>query len=361
MAGKSTAFASLALVCCLPLAAATLEDALTDLARRIRTAVRGEVISLEVRPAADPDRDRVAAQLARALGRLQAPGDGITAVTVTLSKNLESRLIVAEVGPDGRAVFIHPFGGGLRDAGAAEGPVLLEPRLLYRSPGPIFAAVEAAGGVVLLRPGIIEYRRGDESGPEPPRTEFVPVRPLPRDPRGVVTIESGWVRAWLDSVRCSGTLDPWTVRCAQGDSLWNLAPGVEARLVEGRNFFLHPAGQIFNVVRMAGRPGAGMELVAAHTDGSIRRHGEGGEEAVLARDAGTEIGLVRTCPGSEELLLSSDGGALQAYRVGSRALIPVGRPARVAGMVVAVQGGLAIVRDPSAGYSVYRIEARCDR
>jgi hypothetical protein len=327
------------------LRAATLEEALQELTRRIRSRVgRSAVVAVEVRPEGDEaERERAANHLARAFGR--TPGPGGTIVTVQLSSNRTSKLVVAEVRSSERVVMIEPYEP---ESGVKAGVLEVSARLLAEGEGRVLAAAESGAGLVLLFADRIELQ-----GVSIP---LAMAGPAERDPRGLLEVDGNEVRAWLNGRRCSGTLAPLEMKCAAGDAAWPLGGGETGTLLAGRNFFRHAAGDVYWA---AWTPDG---VVAAHIDGVLRLH-SGNEAAVLDRKGGSEFSVQRgSCAGEggAVVIASADGGAsIQAFRLRGRKWEP-GAAAPTKGTVTAIQGALAVTRTEGDGYGVYQVAVRCD-
>ncbi|MEZ5401200.1 MAG: hypothetical protein R2729_16135 [Bryobacteraceae bacterium] len=323
-------FALLAVAWCLP--AATLDEALASLSRRIRTQLaRGDAFSLDVRAGSRAvDADRVAAYLRRSFGKPSAAGADATPIVVTLSANQMSQLLVVEVGSGEPLVLIHPYDAPPEPDSER---VTIRLRELGSSKTPVLAAVDTPNGLAMLLADRVVL--GDAS------LSFNPSAPRPRDLRGAFSIEDGYYRATLPGLQCRVTTEPFAVRCAEADT----------PLVRGRNFYRYPFGDVYCTAEWGDSA-----TLATHLDGTLRRH-PGGQ--VLARDFPSEI-VPMDGEQRPRLIAGEPGGAsIRSYRIEPGSAVADERETPLDGRLVALGNGLAIVERHGL-HTVLRVEVTGD-
>jgi hypothetical protein len=338
------------------LPAASLDEAATELGRRLRGEIGREPFRLNVQSLASDDGARalVEVTLRRLLGNSRGDSDA-AAIDVTLSRNLETSLLVAETRRgDSRVVMIVPYDGHpvVRRSG-----VRLEARVVARhaGPGPLLDVAFLADRRFSLdteRITALVPAQGDWAI----KAAFkLPAIRWPRDPVGRLVVRSDDVVARLPGVRCSGAADLSTVRCDPDDSPWELPGGVQGSLQDGRNFFRDSGlGSFFSAIRI------GEFVIAAHLDGRLRLHGPAAP-VELAGDFGSFISLAGQACGDGPLVLatSSSGTAVRAFRLAERKLVAAGESVDLGGEVGSLWGSGAIVRAGLGESLVYRLEVRC--
>jgi hypothetical protein len=156
-------------------------------------------------------------------------------VRVTLSENARGMLFVAEVYTgDNRQVAMLPW--ALPPSPRVKSRVNITSKVTWTQPEPILDVLLVDSDsqmLVLSTSKITSYRiMGNNWAPLDTASLVLP-RPLPRDPRGRLTIASDGFRAYVPGATCTGVLHPQLMlTCVAGNENW---PGGEARWVADRN------------------------------------------------------------------------------------------------------------------------------
>jgi hypothetical protein len=353
MIGSPMRWAAIAVLSSL-LPAATLEEAATDLGRRLRAGIpRGEPFRFSVHSLVPDEGARILVDgtLRRILGTSRGDS-GTVAIDVTLSRNLETSLLVAEMRRgDSRVVAIVPY-----DAHpvAPRPAVRLEARQLVRHSGPGRLLDLAPMGDRRLLLDTAAITLVDSQGVQ--AVFELPAIRWPRDSVARLVADGGSFVARLPGMTCRGPLGLAGVRCDADDSPWILPGGITGSLQPGRNFFLQDGGAVsfFSAIRM------GDAWIAAHVDGRLRLHAPSAAPIELAGDFGSFIAVApQSCEDVPLALATSMAGtAVRAFRL-DRKLIAASEPVDLGGEVSSLWDDIAIVRVPAGETIAYRIEVRC--
>jgi hypothetical protein len=410
------------LLCLTPaLHAASWEQPAADLAKQIAALTGPGPAKLILRNASGlspleiPVIQRLLERDLHGLGVVAGDQDSATILRVTLSRNVEGGLWVAEVveGTETRVTMVRvPLGV----AGAIAGPggVVVQRTLTITVPEPVLDAqiftVGTLARLVVLEPEqIVTYVRsgaglaftGAPSGSgwmQDQRFSIPHTRPFPRDLRGeLVPAQDHLFDAWLPGVQCAGTNTgaQIAVNCGDSDDPWPVAGpvGSQAAGVVGG-----PAGvpqrAFYNAMRdfFTGvlAPGYGMDLPPFYQASDIPRPTGTGllldsvdgrllliEDNTLkpisgAGDWGSDFAVLRSgCGSGLQLLVSGAGAAsagdsLRAYEIVGREAVAVSPPLPVEGAITAIHaenngiGATVIVRrDAPLRYEVWNGSALC--
>lgn len=329
-------------------------------ARELARKIRQDVTSLTVRNASSLSAAEVA-NITRTLEtelRVRANRPGAN-VSVTLSENVRSYLWVAEIrqGED-REVAMLSVDRQLARA-AATTPVAIAKKLLWEQDKPILDIATIESLIIVLDPTSVSFYRDRQL------TQSLPIpgwKPMPRDPRGRLSIERASFRAFLPGTICTGSLSPAAMSCGESNAPWPL-DGVAAELAPGRNYFNNPRlGSFFSAASLPK-----FQLVAG-LDGRVRIYDNALGEVSALGGWGSDIAAIES--GCAQILATRPGGAgepdaVQAYEMTGRS---AGDPATFPGPVVALWRSarkgeaVAIARSSETGrYAAYSLAIICDR
>jgi hypothetical protein len=170
-------------------------------------------------------------------------------------------------------------------------------------------------------------------------------RPWPRDMRGRLRLASRRLEVFLPGVTCAGSHDPLTLTCAEGSAAWPIDTD-DAYLDPLRNHFTTRDGLAFyGAARLSTVPG---RLIAATLDHRLTFVTDNTPPAATLVRADDVAGVQVPCVPAGLIVASivdEDGGALGAFEVVQRSLLPVTPPLRTIGDVTALwsTGGTALV------------------
>jgi hypothetical protein len=348
---------------------------------------------------------------------VQASGaESANAIRVTLSENVREQLWVAEVvqGDETRVAMVHVESEATRPTAGAERLVLRKEPFISESefsteafgssPGPVLAAVETSGVLVVLRQEEISvFSMSTPGWLWKKRFNVGQTEDLARDPRGILLSSPdgiGFV-AYAPGAECTGAFTKpadgsesngeWTVHCHASDDPWPIlqtdssstsAP-LKAFFNAGRNYFtgvVTPRVGVdlppFYTAALLPRPdGAG--LLINGIDGKVQLVESGALKAVSGtRDWGSDFAVLRSeCGTGAEIVASGSGEALtdslRAYELPRLEAIPASAPLSMDGTVTALWSApneksvFAIVRRAAEhgqpdSYEVDRVTANCN-
>ena len=125
---------------------------------------------------------------------VQASGvESANSIRITLSENARQRVWVAELteGNETRVTMV-TVDSGAKQHGSTTNGMTLRKQTVLNTGEPVLAALETAGGLVVVeREQIVFYAQGSGGFEERKRFDIPPVRDLARDPRGVIVSSLG--------------------------------------------------------------------------------------------------------------------------------------------------------------------------
>ena len=345
--------------------AQNLDSATRELAQKIEGVAHGKDIgALTVRNVSSlPEAD--AAQVRRLLetelrGRPARVGSERITAQVTLSENIHSYLWVALISDASKQDVV--MLSVERPTAPATAPLSLsiQKKLVWEQERPILDAEVSGDYLIVLEPSAVFFYRSGQL------TQSLPIssaRPMPRDPRGRLTIEGDSFRALVPDVACSGTITPAPVMVCAESSAWPFGAGTKLFLRAG-------AGSIFFLRYAAGKTIArGPRWAHARLRPALPGRSANGPDG-----AATSPRWTRAAARPRVVLASKPGDAteadeIQIYNVVDHAAMPIGEAAPFTG-----SGDGIVGRRPSAGkrrrsrgirrrddYAAYSLAINCDR
>jgi hypothetical protein len=272
---------------------------------------------------------------------LKPRGEPQAEVRVTISENLESYLLVAEIrrGEEKKIVMV-PW----KRATPTTGPpsVSIEKRFLLEQAEPVLdIAFPESGGMLILDSAKLGLFSTQKS-------VSLPISgPFPRDLRGRLQLQGDTFRAFLPGWMCAGTLSDLQPSCRPSDEPWPLDPAHQARLAPGRNYFqgrspfYSVAWDVYAPLDRPAFPGWGSDVAAIES----------------ACGAGKQV--VATRAGDQ------DSDSVQAFEIRDGQPVPVSLPVEFPGPVTALwqassNAVVAVSRDPATGkYVAFRLSLVC--
>jgi hypothetical protein len=192
-------------------------------------------------------------------------------------------------------------------------------------------------------------------------------RPSPRDMRGRLRMSSTRVEVFLPGVTCAGSSNPLTVTCADGSAAWPL--DIDAAYLDPlRNYFSTGDGLTFyGVARLSNDPKT--RWLAATIDQRLTFVDENRRTAATLTRADDVAGLRVPCFPDGVVVASTpagDSGALSAFEIVRRTLVPVAAPLALSGHVTALwsngTAALVVTHHPDAGrYVANELSVSCSR
>ncbi len=319
-----------------------------------------------------------------------AGDEGANSIRVTLSENASERLWVAEIVEGSTTQVAIVDAGPTPPQRVSSGTGLtLRLQTVFTSRQPVLAALETAGGWIVLEPEqLIYYIHAADGFHAQSHMDIGQVRSLPRDPRGLLRIDTSQTQftAWLAGAACSGPTAPgqspgeWAVNCRASDDPWPIFvdPNTAAFYNGARNYFT-------GVVT----PGLGIDLPAFYTAAAIPRAAGGGallltgsdgkvsllennaiKSIAGTRDWGSDFAILHSGCGSGAQIIASSSGAsvdsLRAYELPALEALPSSPPLELSGAVTALwpatdgKSVLAVVQHAPDQYEVDRVSALCN-
>jgi hypothetical protein len=334
-------------------------------------------------------RKRIEQEL-KAHGVAVADDDSANSIRITLSENAHERLWVAEVleGNTTRVVMVQA--GAVADAGVPAGAGLrLRMETVVSSREPVLAALEMPSGLIVLQPEqFVFYGRAGTAWRELSRVRVGQLRPLPRDPRGILLPDgaSGFY-ALLPSTECAGSFSApaeEAASCHPSDDPWPVATTevgaapVKAFFNGARNYFTGVTTSLgselppFYSAAWLPRSGGAMAMIAGGIDGKAMLLENGSAKPLAGvRDWGSDFAALHSgCGGGAQVIVSGSGQAsidsLRAYEVPALEAVPASAPLQLNGTVMALwtvpdgKSAMAVVRTSTNQFEVDRVTATCN-
>jgi hypothetical protein len=339
-----------ALACGL-VAAATLEEAARDLARRINGALGPrEPHQLQVRaPGQAGDAGLVQRVVAQSL-RAPAAGADAADVVITISQNQQTRLLVAEIRRAGAqsVVLIAPYEVAARPPSA----LVVERRLLWEQQAQILDAVPVEGGLLLLDAAGVFLVSG---GAVRQRVDVRDPSPPPRDLRGRLVVRGGEFTAYVGGVRCVGGWRPQLAHaCDAAPPEWGLVPG--------RNWF-----QVAKLPPVVSAAPLGPNWVAVTTANQARLFSaDGATLATLANWGSTVATRPNPCAASAEVVVAATANdrGIEVFDLSGGQPRPLGGSTDFGGVITEMwpsDDSLTVVARSRDRYMAYRVDLGCAR
>ncbi len=216
---------------------------------------------------------------------------------------------------------------------------------------------------------------GAESTPSPSGTYTIVNRlsPLPRDPRGRLSVAGDTIRIHLPGLSCNGTIKPaLDLECSQQDSPWPL-PIENVHLVPAGNYFTREGLPSFFSASSVKDGGTDLWIVAGvdeHTyllDRSMAQVGtvEGWGNDIASIDSGCGTGrqILATLPGDPLAR-----GVIQAFEIVNRNAVAASSTVEFPGPITALwpvtnqNAAIAVSRDLKTGrYAAFHLSISCGR
>ena len=355
-------------------------------------------ISLAVKNISDLDAARVSwvdsdlrAELSRAGFQVSAAGAEEIEVNVTLSKNVDGYVWVAEIRSQaGEQVVIEAVNQPrAAQESARTAPVLRKSVVVQRTESLLdfaeTAGPEGARSLLLLEPDRVVILQGQ--GDHRMEHAAAPIshsHPWPRDVRGeLIAGESGEFRALLPGVLCTGKSSPaLTLSCREGpEARWPLDEnGGALWFAADRNYFSSSTlrdGAVSSVApawySMAADPANGdARWIGAGADGNARLFEKGQTGSlVLGRWGDDVVSLPAACGANWEVLTTGSGDwtqadQLQIHEITGQSAPLSGQPLEFPGPILALWPGKngeparAISRDLQTGmYEAATVSVTC--
>ena len=354
--------------------AAAFVDLAADFASSIARAVG---TGAAVRVAFPPDQARVQAELIGVLAtrgvRITDSADA-TVVNASCSTNLRDRVCVADMGRgEARRVVItsRPRVAGL-DPDAA--PVVgIELRSIYTQRTPILDVTPAGDRLLVLTPDTVvlvaDVSGANDGGRAIAFKTIATARVWPRDLRGRLRLAGRNFEAFLPGVTCRGTIDPFTLVCADDSEPWPIGFD-NGGIAPSRNAFSTTDGFAFYE---AAPLGGGRFLLAGER--SVLTLLDGGRRTVLRSDPADHVaGFPDACAADAPYVIAdapasdSDGDVLRLFRFADARLVATGSATTLPGALTALWSATvsgpatAIVHDLRAGrYEAFHLTLSCAR
>ena len=337
----------------------------------------------------------------KAHGVTVSVAESANAVHVTLSESASQRLWVAEVveGDDTQVAMVDLPAARPQQAQSVGGLMLRKEQIITGS-GPILAALEVGGSLVVMEPQqIVIYAASASGWQAQQRMSIVQRLPLARDPRGILmpTPDGSSFDGFLAGVACAGSTQAasqpgsWGVQCHASDDPWTILQtptqvNGSAAPLAFKAFYNASRDYFIGVVT----PGIGVDLPAFYSSALMPRAAGNGaflidgadgkvqlaENGVLAMVAGTrnwgsDIAVLRSGCGTETQVIASSSGeavsdSLRAYELPALEAVPASAPLAMEGTVTAMwpapdaKSVLAVVRKAANQYEVDRVTALCN-
>jgi hypothetical protein len=323
--------------------------------------------------------------------------DSANSVRITLSENARERIWVAEVieGKDTKVAMVRVKPDRPDPTQPAAG-FILRSQLIGTFDEPILAALELQHALITLQSEqIVIYSYAAEGWREQKRFTIEQKRPPPRDPRGLLTTNTGSAgfEAWLAATYCTGDPSPagdasgWSLRCRETDDPWPIlqpatstdAPSLKAFYNASRDYFtgiVTPNLPVdlpsFYSAALLPRPEGQAALLINAIDGKVQLVDNNALRAVTGtRDWGSDFAALHSGCGSGTQILASGSGeavgdSLRAYELPGLEAVPVSAALAMDGTVTALWSAsdgksvLAIVQTHTNQYEVDRVTALCN-
>jgi hypothetical protein len=280
------------------------------------------------------------------------------------------------------------------------GGLMLRKEQVIIGSGPILAALEVDGGLVVMEPQqIVIYAAAGGGWQAQQRVSIVQRLPLARDPRGVLmpTPDGSGFDGFLAGVACMGTAPvanqpgSWSVQCHASDDPWTIlqapaqqnglpaAPAFKAFYNASRDYFVGVVTPgigvdlpgFYSAALVPRAAGNGAFLIAG-VDGKVQLAENGALAAVAGtRDWGSDMAVLHSGCGTGTQVIASGSGeavsdSLRAYELPALEAVPVSAPVAMEGTVTAMwpapdaKSVFAVVRKAANQYEVDRVTALCN-
>jgi hypothetical protein len=327
----------------------------------------------------------------KAHGIALAGDEGANTIRMTLSENATERLWVAEIVEGNTTqVAIVDAGPTTPPRAASSTGLTLRLQAILTSRQPVLAALETPGGWIVLEPEqLVFYVRAADGFHAQSHSDIALARSLPRDPRGLLRIDTSQTQftAWLAGAECTGATSTgqapgeWSANCHTSDDPWPIFQDANASAFYNsvRNYFtgvvtpsLGADLPAFYTAAAVPRAAGGSALVIAAIDGKIRLLENNALKPIAGtRDWGSDFAVLRSGCGSGTQIIASGSGqaavdSLRAYELPSLEAIPASATLEVSGSVTAMwpasdnRSVLAVVQRAPNQYEVDRVSALCN-
>lgn len=340
---------------------------------------------------ADDVRSGLLERLARVGVRAAHSDPATPSVRVTVSENVASYLLVAEIRRTGAAASVVVVSGPREEGSGfskADSPLALRRTPIWSQIQPILDAAlfednTGRSHLLILGPEALSVYRFESGQWQAAQSLSIKhASPWPRDLRGRLILQPNQgLNVFLPGVSCIGSRSAaWTLECSSSDDPWPLGPDATPRAFfsPARNFFtgvLSPGiGKItatakFYSAASIPRLNAALWIFAA-TDGSFHLI-DGGTDQVELWKWGSDIASVRSSCGSGTQVLATqaeDDGldSVRAYGFADRDPVPASAPVEFSGSITALwtdskgNSAVAVSRNSKTGnYEAFRLTVAC--
>ncbi|HJZ71993.1 MAG TPA: hypothetical protein VKE51_09635 [Vicinamibacterales bacterium] len=351
--------------------------AFVDLASEFAASIAGALgPAAAVRLTFAPDPSRVEAEVVRLLAargvRVTDSADA-TPVAAACATNLRERVCAAEIGRGAarRVVMTTRPRGGAAD-GDADPIVAIELRPIYTQRRPMLDVATAGDQLLVLSSESVTLVAGatpaDLGGRPTASKPITTARVWPRDVRGRLRVVGPTFAAFLPGVTCRGTINPFTLVCADEIEPWPI--GLDnSGIAPSRNAFSTADGFAFYEVAPLDR--GRFLLVSERSALTILDNGR--RTAARGETADHAAGFLESCAAAPYVALdgrTSDAGAdtLRLFRVTDTRLVAQSSTVTVPGALITLWSATdtgpatAIVHDLNAGrYEAFQIALSCAR
>jgi hypothetical protein len=370
--------AALALTSASMPASAQPPAAFVDLAPEFAASIAGAVgPGVPLRVTFGSDQSRLQAEVVRVLaasGVRVTDGSDATPVTAACSTNLRERVCAAEIGRgSARRVVMTTRPRGGPEAAEGDPIVAIELRPIYTQRGPMLD-VAAAGDqwLVLTSESVVlvaDATAGNLGGRPSASKPIVTARVWPRDVRGRLRVAGQTFEAFLPGVTCRGTINPFTLVCADEIEPWPI--GLDnGGIAPSRNAFSTPDGFTFYEVAPLGRS----RFLLVSERNVLTLLDSGRRTAVRSETADHAAGFLESCAADAPYVVidgrapEANADTLRLFRVADARLVPAPSTAVLPGALTSLWSAAgagpatAIVHDLNAGrYEALQITLSCAR
>lgn len=302
--------------------------------------------------------------------------EAATQVVVTLSENLQSYVLTAEMqrGENRSVVLVSQQRAPAAELHSQPPLAVLEKKPLFSQERPMLDLVISDKFMLVLDPvSVSRYEQQGDSWISRESVALTAIKPWPRDLRGRLRVDGNSFIAWLPDTVCSGKINPLALTCAGGPVRVPMELG-EAEFAPGRNFFVKEGLPPFYAVAAAAEP-AGKYWILTGLYGKASLFDEALEMvADSIADWGSDIAGIESDCGSKRQVLATlrtdaeEPGAVQAFELANRQTMPLGPPVSFSGPVTALWTTgertrvLAISRNLRLGrYEAFHLLVSCSR
>jgi hypothetical protein len=351
--------------------------AFVDLASEFAASIAGALApGAAVRVIFAPEQARLQIEVVRALSsrgvRVTNSSDA-PPVTAACSTNLRERVCAATIGRGDtrRIVMTTRPRDGQGDADA-EPVVAIEVRPVYTQRLPMLDVAAAGDRLLVLTPEsvvlVADATPANLAGRAVGSKPITTARVWPRDVRGRLRVAGSAFEAFLPGVTCRGTVDPFTLACADEIEPWPI--GIDnAGIAPSRNAFSTPDGFTFYE---AAPLGSGRFLLVSERH-VLTLLDNGRRTTAPGETADHAAGFPDSCAGAPDVVAdgrSADASAdvLRLMRFVDARLVPLSSTAPLPGALTSLWSGsggspaTAIVHDRNAGrYEAFHVTLSCAR